>query len=605
MCGIAGFLNDRNDELLHQMIDTLHHRGPDEEGTFVNEYCSLGNKRLSIVGLADGQQPFFSQDKSVVTVFNGEIYNHNELRKELSDQGVSFKTNCDTELVPNMFRIYGEHFVDKINGMFAIALLDLASKKFYLYRDRVGEKPLFYTILGKTLIFSSELKSILLNKKVPRSVSEEALGYYFKYKYIPSPLTIYHNMFKLEPATFLCFQNDKLTKTKYWKAPIHAEKQMVDQRRLYELLADSIKLRTECDVSYASLLSGGIDSGLIASLLSHLGTELDTYTISFPESSADEAKYAQATANHIKSNYCQINSQVDNVEIVRNTQKFYDEPYSEGNSFATYLLAKEVGKKHKVLFTGEGADEFLGGYKRYQLPFLPRKLNLKTDQLVSHLDRFSAIQPGFLSKLARFMKIKCSNDYAFFRLYNQIYPPALYEKVFKLKENDDSIFRNIFDKENVSLSDKLLLVDQQIRLADYILVRADRMSMANSVEGRIPFLDHRIMELSWQMQDIQKFGVFNNISGKPILRSIASKVLPQIVIDKGKQGFSAPLNLWFRQYSDFLMGYIFDYQDDIKDIVNLNMLRKMSDLHKAGQRVFGEHLFIIYCYIAWLEESRK
>ena len=378
MCGIAGWANLENkpspntsEAVLHQMCERMKHRGPDSEGLWLDESVALGMRRLSIIDLHTGEQPVYSEDKSIVVVMNGELYNFREVRADLEKRGHKFETQTDTEILPHLYEEYGEAMLEQINGMFAFALWDKRKKKLLIARDRFGEKPLYYGVFDGKLIFASEPKVLLENPAVKNEINTDALRSYLSFDYVPAPASIYKNIYKLPAAHFLTLENGQVKTRRYWNLTFHGngnvptiEKAADDLR---ELLADAVRMRLVADVPLGILLSGGVDSSTVAAFATQFSTEkVKTFSIGFEEDSFDESKFARQVAKHLGTEHYEDKLSVEKAaDLISEIGTWLDEPMSDGSLIPTFLLARFVRKYVTVALGGDGGDEIFAGYPMY------------------------------------------------------------------------------------------------------------------------------------------------------------------------------------------------------------------------------------------------
>lgn len=560
MCGIVGF-NFKNSQILHSMLTSIKHRGPDDSGVYESDELSLGHVRLSILDLSEhGHQPMSFEH--LVMVYNGEVYNFKEIKDELKSHGYSFISHSDTEVILKAFHKWGLKAIDIFIGMFAIALFDKLDKKLYLIRDRVGVKPLYYFFDGKEFIFASEVKSILVYKK-SLAISKEALSEYFRFGYISLNLSIFKNCYKVPPASYLEFdvQKKSIKIQEYWSIlPFFEmpkftkdENKLTDE--LEEILVSAFKYRMVSDVPVGVFLSGGIDSSIVSAILQkHVG-DIHTFTIGFKESKYDESKYAKKIANFLGTNHIEkILSVYEAQEILKNFVDIYDEPFGDSSGIPTYLVSK-VAKENgvKVVLSADGGDEIFCGYDRYWISF---NLGKKLFRLPKSLRYFgSFIIESF--QLAKLLRLK-SNRYArraevLQNLLKKDSWQDLYEgfiEIFKKEELKRLLGIEIFyDKlrpfeigAKIHPMQGMMLWDYHRYMVDDILVKVDRSTMANSIEGREPLLDHRIAEFMAQVPFELKY---KDGTSKYLLKRVLSKYIPKDLFERPKMGFGIPMYEWF------------------------------------------------------------
>jgi asparagine synthase (glutamine-hydrolysing) len=574
MCGIAGIINSsdkRVEELIHTMTDAIWYRGPDDSGYFIDENVALGHRRLSVIDLDNGHQPMFSADKSLVIVFNGEIYNHTELRRQLEKEDYKFNTRCDTEVILQLYAKYGKECVKKLNGMFAFCIYDIKQKKLLLARDRMGQKPLCYYHKGKQLIFCSVLRGLKQNPDVPREYNYQGIHDYLSLQYIPSPYTIYKKVFKLPPAHLMEFDIDAGTTRleAYWSvdfsSAIKTKKLTFSnaQTQLRELLTAAVRRRLMADVPYGAFLSGGVDSSIIAGIMMKLcDHSVKAFTIGFNEESYDERAYAEEvvkTFNRDSKNPLEYYVKVINpqdFEVVRKLVRHYGEPYSDASMLPTYYLSEFTRQNVTVALSGDGADELFTGYERYLLmhyskytDILPKALRkfffaLPLSMVGNKGDRtlsgrmYRTLHSLLVSRDVRYMNI--------ISRFNEILKKSLYGERFAdtrflpSEEVISSIYNSTSAEEEV---EKIMETDLASYLPGDILTKVDIASMACSLEVRNPFLDHEVVEFAASLPFSFKV---RRLSSKHILKEAFADMLPAEVMKRTKKGFGVPLDTWFR-----------------------------------------------------------
>ena len=569
MCGIAGILHfdtgRRTDaRVIRSMTDSISHRGPDGEGFFIHNNIALGHRRLSIIDLETGDQPMFSEDNSIVLIFNGEIYNYLELREELKILGHTFRTNSDTEVIIKAYQQWGVDCQNKLNGMWSFALWDEKQQQLFLSRDRIGEKPIFYSIFENTLIFGSEIKS-LFAYGVPNVYNLAFLEIYLALGFIPAPHTFYKEIFKLEAGHCLLVTCNSVTKKQFWDLPGIDESNMWrEKNKIYEqfeyLLKDSIKLRMRCDVPHGAFLSGGLDSSSVVTLMSEISSfPVETFTIGYHEKPFDERELARLVANECRTNHHEILVKHDSFAAsLDNIAYHFDEPFGDASAIATGQVSKFASEKVKMILTGDGGDEILSGYRIYQgekfvaqyrhLPRWARKsipsfFSLISKPLDGHpfnypLKRIQRVtNSSNLDFKSRFLSKTASIDIDLIKQMtngSQKYPIEEFLGDFLKKCSYKDPFY------------KLMYLNHKLTLPDDMLVKTDRMSMAHSIEIRTPFLDYRLIEY---MAGVHKDVKMINFERKSVLRHSVGRKLPKGILKAPKKGFSVPLRYWFKNDS--------------------------------------------------------
>jgi len=566
MCGITGIYNFDCDKkvnllLLKKMADTISHRGPDGEGFYIKDNIGLGHRRLSIIDITTGTQPMFNNDKSIALVFNGEIYNYIELRKELIKLGHKFRTASDSEVIIKAYEEWGIHLQNKLNGMWAFALWDENKQQLFLSRDRIGEKPLFYAIYENTLVFGSELKALFCYG-IPHIIKPELIEIYLFLTNIPAPYTFFKDIYKLRPGHYIIASKRGAKEEKYWDLPEIDESNMISNKfKIYEkfsdLFADAVKIRMRSDVPFGAFLSGGLDSSSIVALMSKYSNHpIETFTIGYPEKEYDESALAGEVASKFGTNHHQsIVQQSSIIEFLDKCVRSFDEPFGDSSAIPTYLVSKYAAEKVKMVLTGDGGDELLSGYRSYlglklgsyNLLYLGRIQNqlLRTIFFVLRnsrgnmkykVDKFSdIITTTSLQFEERMIKKMSYTPYQTIKmLTNNI------KGVISIEEYFCDLVSKIPYKNDFY---KLMYLDFKYNLPDDFLVKVDRMSMTNSLETRAPFLDYRLIEF---MVTVDKNVKLQGLERKSILRKTIGRQLPKNLLKARKQGFGIPLREWFK-----------------------------------------------------------
>ena len=564
MCGICGIVSlqtntppDRS--LLLQMNNSLQHRGPDDEGYYEDDQAGLAIRRLSIIDLNTGQQPISNETGDIWVVFNGEIYNFQTVRAALEQRGHVFKTKTDTEVIVHAYEEYGDECTTHFNGMFAIALWDSRQHRLLLARDRLGIKPLYYWSDGDKLVFGSELKSLILHPDVPRQVNLIALDLFLTLEYIPAPYTIYEGVFKLMPGHVLVAEKGKLKNNQYWDVPCQPVRQRESEcvEILSGLIKDSVRLHMISDVQLGAFLSGGIDSSTIVGYMGQTSNELiQTFSIGFQDDTYNELPYAEKVARHFGTTHHAEILKSDLTDLTEQLVTHFDEPFADTSIFPTFLVSKLASQEVKVALSGDGGDELFAGYDTYLAEkldgyygYIPRPLR---QQFFPRLAGQLLPQPGkkgVINKIKRMVEggaLDPSLKHARWMMHlNSDEKNSLYRSDLQATHYDrvaTDYFQNYFEK--AKCFDDLAqqqYVDVKTYLADDILAKVDRMSMAASIEARVPLLDYRIVEFALNLPPDMKL---HRTRTKSILRQAVKKLVPQQVLEKPKEGFSIPMKHW-------------------------------------------------------------
>lgn len=618
MCGITGLFHFANQRLidshkLKAMTDIIHHRGPDGEGFYIKKNIGLGHRRLSIIDLATGDQPMYNEDKSIVLVLNGEIYNYIELREELVMLGHKFRTNSDTEVIIQAYLEWGVDCQNKFNGMWAFALWDDKKQQLFLSRDRIGEKPLNYAVVDNTLVFSSEIKS-LFEYGVPREIRPELIEIYLVLTNIPSPDTFFKNIFKLKPGHFIIANSNGIKETKYWDMPEIDEKNMLKSKSaIYEefafLFEDSVKIRMRADVPFGAFLSGGLDSSSIVALMSKSSQHpIETFTIGFPQKAFDESQLARLVVDKYKTNHHLETIHPDSLtDAIKRSVFHFDEPFGDSSAIPTFHVSNFAVDKVKMVLTGDGGDEVLSGYNSYA----GIKLSGIINQFPRSVQEFSTKGIGILGNRfkgnLRYKLNKIENiiETAHYPFQERIAQKTAYlslnlikslTSTLKDKISIEDYFNDIVDE--IPYKDefyKLMYLNFKYNLPDDYLVKVDRMSMANSLETRAPFLDYRLIEF---MAKVDKNVKMQGWERKSVLRKTIGRQLPSELLKAQKKGFGIPLREWFKSdnFSSVLK------LENLYKILSPAIIKMIFDENKNGIRDNGNFIWTLLILNNILEE---
>ena len=570
MCGIVGIFDRRGKRefdraLLGRMNDSQTHRGPDEHGLYLAPGIGLGHRRLSIIDLKSGQQPLFNADKSVVVVYNGEIYNFPQLRADLIERGYQFHTHCDTEVIVNAWSEWGSDCVHQFRGMFAFALWDTAKEKLFLARDRIGIKPLYYAFLDDgTLVFGSELKSLLHYPGLPRQIDPKAVEEYFAYGYIPDPRSIFRGVKKLKPGYYLeqARGADPAKPERYWEITFRHAIGISEEDvglELIERLREAIDLRMIADVPLGAFLSGGVDSSAVVALMAGLSPDaINTYSIGFDQPDYDETSFAQEVANQYHTNHHTRIVDPNDFDLVDRLASMYDEPFADSSAMPTYRVCQLAREQVIVALSGDGGDEVFAGYRRYRWhqneqyirEILPKGLRKPIFGLLGRLYPKMDWAPRFLRAKTTFQSLAMTPREAYFHSVSittdaqraRMFSPAMRRNLQGY--NAMEVLRRYMDHAPVEdeLS-RIQYADMKTYLPGDILTKVDRASMAHSLEVRVPLLDHRFLE--WATKIPPKMRLRGQ-EGKYIFKKSLQGHLSDNILYRDKMGFAVPLEKWFR-----------------------------------------------------------
>lgn len=614
MCGIVGFVNGEharsaNREILEKMNRCIVHRGPDEDGFFVKGNIALAMRRLAIIDLKGGQQPIFNEDRTKAIVFNGEIYNFQQLKKDLEARGHRFYTNCDTEVIVHLYDEYGTDCVQHLRGMFAFAIWDETDKSLFIARDRVGKKPLLYSHKPNgDLIFGSEFTAILAHPGISREVDFNAIDSYLSYLCVPAPQTAFKEIRKLEPAHWLRWKDGKIEAKRYW-LPDFSKKIKISEAEAIEettrIVREATKMRMIAEVPLGAFLSGGVDSSTVVALMAQESEKpVKTFSIGFEEQDFSELKYAKRVANHVGAEYNEFIVKPNALEILPELVEHYGEPYADSSAIPTYYVSKETRQFVTVALNGDGGDESFAGYERHaamkiaelyhRVPHFARKLLVETP---INLIPTSELKKSRVRDAKRFLQAaslpKTERYFRWMSTFNRAAKKEIYTKDFEAKvsdQNASTFLDQWFAKANGSgILDATLLTDQMTYLPNDLLVKVDIASMAVSLEARSPFLDHKVIEFAASLPESIKMKGFET---KSLLKKVAARLVPKEVIYRRKMGFGVPIGNWFRsEMKDFVRDILLSEKSLKRGIVKPAMLEKYVNEHTNAEK---DHTFQIW-----------
>ena len=577
MCGFAGqfvYAGQANLPLAEAMADRLSHRGPDEAGSFLSSdnRCAIGFRRLSVIDPPASHQPMFDPTGGVTIAFNGEIYNFRQLRQELAADGWQFRTSGDTEVVLALYCKSGPEMFSRLDGMFAMAIYDQAAGRLVLARDRLGQKPLWYAPLDDRLIFASEAKAILADPSVPTDTNTEAITNYLTVGYVPSPMSIWSGIYKLEPGCLAVIDSPQFQSKRYWSPtvidlPAGRDEQIELVRTS---VASAVEARMAADVPLGALLSGGLDSAIVVALMARVAGStggVKTFTAGFADRQYDERPLARLVAKHYQTEHTEIEIEVDPVTAVDDVLKMFDEPFADSSAIATHLICEAAGRSVTVALAGDGGDEVFGGYDRYRALLISQTMGnagyLATKVAASLARPFSrGTDRSRLRRLVRFadgLSYPYSQQYLTYRsIFDSSALARLLTDDFAQRVNLNAPaewFMGLYeDSEFESEVLRAQMHDLQSYLPDDLLVKTDIASMASSLELRSPFLDHNLVNLGLSLPVDMKVG---RRQGKLILREAFGDILPPEILSAPKRGFGLPLSRWLRE----------DLQPMLKDVL--------------------------------------
>ncbi len=620
MCGIAGFISKEKNApqaerefLLDRMCKIITHRGPDEQGTIVKDKAALGMRRLSIIDLKTGQQPIFDCSGNLAIVFNGEIYNFLELKKDLENRGHRFKTNSDTETIVHAFEEYGTDCLKHLRGMFAFAIYDFANETLFIARDRVGKKPLFFSKTKQgNFVFGSELKSLIEHGEISKEIDFSALDAYLTFGYVPEEFCIFKDVFKLAPGAFLTYKNGEIKTENYWdfsyteNSEIKTETEYIEI--LLEKLKEAVKVRLISEVPLGAFLSGGVDSSAIVAMMSQiLETPVKTFSIGFNEDSFDELKFARIAAKHFDTEHHEFIVTPDLVEIVDELIWHFDEPFADSSALPTFMVSKMAREFVTVVLSGDGGDELFAGYTRYatdkkrggleKLPkFVRQNILQKLSEKMPHGAKgknyiynasLDAIE-RYIDSISHFGSLK-KNE-----IYSEGFLQNLNGDLGKGAEIYKQIAGSVSSKNPV---DRLLYLDSKTYLPSDILTKVDRMTMANSLEARVPLLDHELIEF---VQTIPAELKLKGFETKYIFKKSLENLVPKEILYREKQGFGVPIGDWINlQLKDRIHSNLLEKKTLERGYFSEKYIRVLLDEHAKNRRDHSHALWILWMLELW------
>lgn len=619
MCGIAGFISKHETpagerrRLLDAMCRIITHRGPDEQGMAVEGRAALGMRRLSIIDLKGGQQPIFNEDDSKFIVFNGEIYNFQELRADLIERGHQFKTHSDTETILHAYEEYGTECVQHLRGMFAFAIWDKNDESLFIARDRVGKKPLFYAVTDNgDFVFGSELKVLLEHGQISREIDHGALDAYITFGYVPEEFCIFDHAAKLLPGNYLVLRDGKVKTAPYWdfkyEQPVNVVSEGNYIERLRAELTEAVRVRMISEVPLGAFLSGGVDSSSIVAIMSQLSDQpVKTFSIGFNEDTFNELKFARVAAKHFNTEHHEFTVTPDLVDIVDELVWHFDEPFADSSALPTYMVSKMARDYVTVILSGDGGDELFAGYTRYVVD--------KKRSGLSQLPAF--IRSGLLRPLAQILPHGAKGKNYLFNAslddvdryidsvshFNGMRRRSLYSEGFLQKLGSgfgeaEAIFRDYAGRVDTGDPiDKLLYLDSKTYLPSDILVKVDRMTMATSLEARTPLLDQKLIDFVTTIPTGLKL---NGLETKSIFKKAMEGIVPREILYREKQGFGVPINEWINsQLKDRIHDTLSDSRTLQRGYFNRSYIELLLDEHHKGRRDHSHSLWILWMLELW------
>ncbi len=586
MCGIFGYFDQNNKRLpegtLKEMGQAINHRGPDGQGYYHDNHqaVALGNQRLAIVDIKHGQQPFFSEDKNIVVVQNGEIFNHIELAKELATDGYICHTQCDTEVILRLYERDGIKCLSQLNGMFAIAIYDKKQGVIYLARDRVGEKPLYYHRKNGKIVYSSEIKSILPAIEKP-NINYQALNQFFAFNYVPPPLTFFDNIQHVMPGHWLKLSEEGEKEYCWWdlsktKSVNKTEVQWIDE--FNTILADAVRIRLRADVPFGAFLSGGVDSTTVVGLMSqYLKQPVNTFSIGFKDPEYDESPFAQAAAERFCTNHVEQKVEPDLIDLWPMVTYHSDQPHGDISFLPTYKVASLASKHVKMVLTGDGADELFAGYDKYKVFFNKEVKSLSN----------SVFYERYMNNILLFDRDKRT----------KLFSEKSLEKIGSIDVMN--ILEPFYEKSSkMDRINQALYIDTMLLLPGNNLLKPDRMGMAVSIENRAPFLDYRMIKLAFSMPGELKL---KNKETKYIYKKAVAPLIGKELAYRKKQMFTVPIGDWFKSELSYLChDFLFSERVSERKLFNYDYVRYLYDSHCSGAENHTREIRALMAIEIWL-----
>jgi asparagine synthase (glutamine-hydrolysing) len=629
MCGIAGFVEssavssplgvDRSRALLHQMCEVIRHRGPDDEGVWVQagvedrlDGVALGMRRLSIIDLSTGHQPIHNEDQRVWIVFNGEIYNFRELRAELERAGHAFYTATDTEVIVHAYEQWGVQAIARLRGMFGLAIWDGRSRTLLIARDRIGIKPLHYAELNGRLYFGSEIKSLLAVPDLPRDLDLDAFDHYLSFLYTPCDGSIFKAVKKLPPGHLLTWKDGRIEVERYWQLPAResfagCEQDAVSQLR--GVLCGAVRSHLMSDVPLGAFLSGGVDSSLVVGLMAETsGARVKTFSIGFDDPAFDELEHARRVAQHFGTDHHEFVVRPDGVSILDRLIGHFDEPFADSSAIPTWYVSEMARRHVTVVLTGDGGDELFGGYNRY-IPhprvvafdrYSPRALRRAAGIAGARLPH-GVRGKNFLRHVARDQRLRYLDAIRFFSADEK--PALLSREVMRALEAPDPetrLVRHFERYADLPWPSQMMRFDTETYLPEDVLTKVDRMSMAHSIESRVPLLDNEVIAFASTLPAGFKI---KDGRRKHVLKEVAATLLPRDILDRPKQGFAVPLGTWFRgNLRELFADTLLSPASLQRGYFRPAFVRELVDEHVTGRRDHTLRLWQLVVFERWYRQ---
>lgn len=613
MCGICGIISleaDRtvNGEDLIAMRDSMVHRGPDDAGLFIDGNIGLGHRRLSIIDLSSGHQPMTNEDGSIIVVFNGEMYNFQDLRNHLIAKGHIFKTRSDTEVIIHAFEEFGENCLEHFRGMFAFAIWDKRKQQLFIARDRLGEKPLYYAQWGDTFLFASEIKGILAHPDARREIDQEALDLYFGFRYVPGPRTMFKGIAKLQPGHFLWIKNNAVHTQAYWDFNTIQTRHLTQktaEEEFTELLKESVKMRLMSDVPLGVFLSGGVDSSVVVALMSEMVEEpIKTFSVGYTGDAAEnEFEFSRMVANLYKTDHHEFRLTADDfLDFLPKLAWHLDEPIADASTIPLFFIS-QLAKEHvSVVLSGEGADELLGGYYIYKKMLLLESLRtIPGSGIVAGAASLAGRLLGNrkIERYANLLRLPLEQRYTG---VSQVFTEGERQRLFTGRGGitpralADVIAPYYARVQNRPSLDRMLYLDTKVWLPDDLLMKADKMTMATSVELRVPFLDHVLVEYAASLPVTSKIHANET---KYLLKHAMETRLPRELLYRTKKGFPVPICRWLREKASVVREVLLDSGSACRMFCEPSFIEQIIRDHEQTQNDLSDLIWPFLVFEYW------
>ena len=600
MCGFTGYISNKRNkkEIITSMCDMIKHRGPDDFSYYVDKYLALGFRRLSIIDLKNGRQPIKNEDGNLVITFNGEIYNYQELRNDLIKRGHIFKTNTDTEVIIHGYEEYGDSIVTKLRGMFAFVIWDKQKQELFGARDQFGIKPFYYYQTDELFMFGSEIKSFIVHPEFKKELNQQALKTYLTFQYSALNETFFKNVYRLQPGCYFKYIDHELIVSSYFDFNYEEKNRKLDEviNDINQTMQDSVKYHCISDVKVGAFLSGGVDSSyIVASLMPDT-----TYSVGFDFEKFDETKDAERLSNILKiSNKHKLIDVDEFIEGVNKVQYYSDEPHANLSAVGLYYLSLLASQDVKVVLSGEGADELYGGYDLYNQSKICLRYRRFPKVIRKAFGNLASKLPDFRGKQLLIKASKNIEDYyigqAF--IFDNDESNNILNKKYQTNIKYQDITKPYFDKvKDKSDLIKMQYLDMNLWLPNDILLKADKMTMANSLELRVPFLDRKVFEQSLKLKDEDKI---NNGITKYAFRASSRKIIPNEWANRKKKGFPVPFTIWLKEEKLYTKVKDIFNSEFAKEFFDVNKINVLLDEHFYNKKNNGRKIYTIYCFLVW------